>query len=163
MKVEESYIVRRRFLSSMLAGGGGALGTAVAVPLTYYAGNLREEPPLAFLAIPKAEYDLAPGKAKLMMYGRIPALLIRTPKPESALKVLVAICTHLDCTVGYKEDENRIFCACHEGYYDVDGRVLAGPPPKPLREFHQKELADGTLVIALEKENLEKTLEEPNA
>ena len=67
----------------------------------------------------------------------------------------MATCTHFDCTVNYVEDENRIFCACHEGYFDLDGRVVDGPPPEPLRPFYSK-LGDDGLLIALEKENLEK-------
>jgi len=155
MKIEESYLARRRFLWSMLGGGAAALGSGAAVPLAYYAGNFRDEPPPAFLEFSKADYDLAPGTSKLLTYGRIPVLVIKTPEPESELRVFVATCTHFECTVGYKENENRIFCACHEGYYDLDGQVIAGPPPEPLRPFHSK-LTDGKLVIALEKENLEK-------
>jgi cytochrome b6-f complex iron-sulfur subunit len=154
MKLDESYIARRRFLSSMLGGGAAALGAGVGIPLGYYAGNLREEPPPPFLEIAEADYDLAPGKSKLVMYGRIPALLIRTPEPQSELKIFVAICTHFNCTVGYEEDQNRIFCACHEGYYDLDGKVIAGPPPEPLRPFYYR-LEQGRLIIALEEAKLE--------
>jgi len=74
MKIEESYIARRRFLCGMLGGGAVALGTSAAVPLAYYAGNLREEPPPPFMELPKADYDLPPGTSKIVMYGRIPAL-----------------------------------------------------------------------------------------
>jgi len=154
MKLDDSYIGRRRFLASMVGGGAVALGCGVGLPLTYYAGNLREEPPPPFLEIARADYDLAPGKSKLLMYGRIPALLVRTRGPESELKIFVATCTHFDCTVGYQEDENRIFCACHEGYYDLDGKVLAGPPPRPLRPFYHK-FKQGRLIIALEEAKLE--------
>ena len=48
-----------------------------------------------------------------------------------------------------------IFCACHEGYYDTAGQVISGPPPQPLRPLFSKP-QNGKLVIALEKENLEK-------
>ena len=154
MKLDESYIARRRFLSSMLGGGAVALGAGVGIPLTYYAGNLREDPPPPFLEIAEADYNLAPGKSKLIMYGRIPALLIRTPEPQCELKILVATCTHFDCTVGYQEDQNRIFCACHEGYYDLDGQVISGPPPEPLRPFYYK-FEQSRLIIALEEANLE--------
>ena len=154
MKIEESYLARRRFLGSMLGGGAAALGSGVAVPLAYYAGNLRAEPPPPFLAIPKADGDLLPGTSKLVMYGRIPVLLIQTPGPKSELKVFAATCTHFECTVGYRRDENRIFCGCHEGYYDLKGNVIAGPPPAPLRRLYHKS-TDDALVIALEKENLE--------
>ena len=103
----------------------------------------------------KADYELPPGKSRMLMYGPIPVLLLRTPQPESELRIFVATCTHLNCTVGYREEQNRIFCACHEGYYDTAGRVVSGPPPQPLRSFFSKR-KDGKLIIALEKENLEK-------
>ena len=156
VKLDESYIARRRFLGSMIGGGAVALGAGAAVPLTAYMGNLREDPPPDFLEIPREDWDLPPGEFRITLYGRIPVLIFRTPQPENDLKVFVATCTHLDCTVSYRADENRIFCACHEGYYDVEGRVLSGPPPKPLSQFARKLLPDGRLVIALEKENLEK-------
>ena len=112
-----------------------------------------KRPPPDFLALDRADYDLPPGKARLLMYGPIPVLLLRTPRPESALRIFVAICTHLNCTVGYREDRN--LSACHEGYYDTAGQVTAGPPPQPLRQFFSK-YKEGKLIIALEKENLEK-------
>ena len=154
MKLDESYIARRRFLGSMLGGGAVALGAGAGVPLTYYAGNLRPDPPPPFLDVTDAVGELAPGKSKLIKYGRIPALVIRTPRPQSELKVFVATCTHFDCTVGYEEDQNRIFCACHEGYYDLDGKNIAGPPPEPLRPFHYR-FKQGRLIIALEEAKLD--------
>ena len=162
MKLDESHLARRRFLCGMLGAGTAALASGAAVPLAYYAGNLREEPPPPFLEIPQSECDLRPGKAKLFLYGRIPALVIRTPGPDSTLKVFVATCTHFDCTVGYREKENCISCACHGGQYDLDGNVTAGPPPQPLRRFHHA-FRDGKLVIALEKENLERALRRSDA
>lgn len=163
MKIHESYVGRRRFLGGMLAGGTAAMATGVALPLTYYAGNLRPQPPPPFLRLAVADWDLSPGSAKTVLYGWLPALIIRTPQPEARIKAFVAFCTHFDCTVGYKADENRIHCACHNGYYDLDGRVLSGPPPEPLRQFYTKVDGD-TLIIALERENLEKaTVEESDA
>lgn len=162
MKIEESFIARRRFLAGMVGGGAAALASGSAVPLAFYAGNLRDEPPPAVLELPDAQWRLAPGESKLIPYGRIPVLLIRTPEPDGALKVFVATCTHFDCIVGYRAAENRIFCACHGGYYDVEGNVIAGPPPKALRPLHHA-VRDGKLLIALEKENLEQALRSPDA
>ena len=108
-----------------------------------------------FLALDKADYELPPGKAKMILYGRIPVLLLRPAEGNAALRMFVATCTHLNCTVSYQEDENRIYCACHDGIYDTEGRVVSGPPPRPLRQLYSK-LNDGKLIIALEKANLEK-------
>ena len=162
MKIRDSYISRRRLLCSMLGGGVVTLGAGVSVPLAQYAGNLRAEPPPDFLELAKADYELAPGTSKMVFYGRLPALLIQTPGPDSVLRAFVAVCTHFDCTVSYKEDENKIFCACHDGYYDIKGNVTAGPPPAPLRPFHMKFEGD-RLILALEKENLDKASEDVEA
>jgi len=142
----------------MLGGGVAALGTGAAVPLTYYTGNLREQPPPEFHVVEKADFDLAPGTSNIIRYGetRIPILILRTPPPEKELRVFVATCTHFDCNVGYREEKNvNIVCPCHEGHFDLDGNVVSGPPPAPLQRLPHR-LKDDKLVIALEKENLEK-------
>jgi cytochrome b6-f complex iron-sulfur subunit len=112
--------------------------------------------------LPRAEWNLWPGTSKLIRYGPIPALLIRTPNPDSTLRIFVALCTHFDCIVGYRQTENRICCACHGGIYDVDGAVLSGPPPRPLQRFHFR-LKRSELWIALDEENLEKALQQADA
>lgn len=42
------------------------------------------------------------------------------------------LCTHSGCVVKWREDRGEYICPCHEGVYDADGGVIAGPPPKPL-------------------------------
>jgi len=46
-----------------------------------------------------------------------------------------AICTHLDCTVKFRPDKGDIFCSCHDGIYDLNGRNVSGPPPRPLESY----------------------------
>jgi len=62
-----------------------------------------------------------------------PCLLIRTPEGE--IKAFNAICTHLDCTVEYRPERHDIFCNCHNGVYDLNGRNVSGPPPRPLEVY----------------------------
>jgi Rieske Fe-S protein len=62
--------------------------------------------------------------------GSKPGILIRTADGE--FKAFGATCTHLDCTVQYKTDEKLIWCACHNGKYDINGKNISGPPPAPL-------------------------------
>jgi Rieske Fe-S protein len=42
----------------------------------------------------------------------------------------------LNCTVQYKNDVKHIWCACHNGHFDLFGKVLSGPPPAALEEFN---------------------------
>ena len=45
-------------------------------------------------------------------------------------------CTHLQCPVYFKSDSNHLVCPCHEGWFSAeDGRVLAGPPLRPLPRY----------------------------
>lgn len=64
--------------------------------------------------------------------------------------VLSNICTHLSCRVTWKEDENIYFCPCHDGQFDIQGQVVDGPPPHPLKEYETK-IEDGTLYIRLQE------------
>lgn len=49
-----------------------------------------------------------------------------------AYRVLSATCTHLGCGVSWNAGARQYTCPCHGGVFDRDGRVLAGPPPRPL-------------------------------
>lgn len=77
--------------------------------------------------------DLKPNSGKIVKFGNKPALLVRVSDTE--WKAFSAVCTHLNCTVQYQESGKQIWCACHNGTYDMTGRVVAGPPPKPLEEY----------------------------
>ena len=70
---------------------------------------------------------------KIVKFGTKPVILIRTANNE--LRALSATCTHLDCTVQYRKDMGLIWCACHNGKYDLNGRNVSGPPPRPLDEY----------------------------
>jgi Rieske Fe-S protein len=80
--------------------------------------------------------DMKPNSGKIVKFGNKPALLVRVNETE--WKAFSAVCTHLNCTVQYQEGRREIWCACHNGTYDLDGRVASGPPPKPLEELAVK-------------------------
>ena len=79
------------------------------------------------------------NEGKIFKFGTKPGILVRTP--DNQFKAFIAICTHLDCTVQYRPDMKLIWCACHNGRYDLSGINIAGPPPQPLTplEVHVKE------------------------
>ncbi len=51
---------------------------------------------------------------------------------QDAVTVFSTTCTHLGCNVAWDEPTKTFVCPCHGGAYDEDGRVIAGPPPRPL-------------------------------
>jgi Rieske Fe-S protein len=89
--------------------------------------------------------DIKKDSGQIVRFGNKPVLLVRTP--EGKLKAFSATCTHLDCTVQYRSDMGVIWCACHNGKYDLTGRNIDGPPPRPLDEFRVL-LKDNEVFVA---------------
>ncbi len=52
-----------------------------------------------------------------------------------AVYALDGRCTHAGCRVQWVPRERELHCPCHGGRFDVEGRVLGGPPPAPLRRL----------------------------
>lgn len=65
---------------------------------------------------------------------------------NNQLLVLSNICTHLSCLVSWHPDIQHYVSPCHNGHFDLVGRVLRGPPPRPLDEYTTK-VENGELSI----------------
>jgi len=133
MKEQGRIVERRRFLDILLGSGIVATLASVLYPI------------LEFMIPPKVTEaqqnsvaagkvgELKPNSAKIFKFGRAPGLLILTATGE--YRAFSATCTHLDCTVQYRTDTKQIWCACHNGQYDLTGRNIGGPPPRPLDAY----------------------------
>ncbi|MGB7208512.1 MAG: Rieske 2Fe-2S domain-containing protein [Pyrinomonadaceae bacterium] len=77
--------------------------------------------------------EIASNSGKIFKFGSKPGIIIRTETGD--LKAFSASCTHLDCIVQYDPGSKQIICACHNGIYDLTGKNVSGPPPRPLEEF----------------------------
>jgi Rieske Fe-S protein len=62
------------------------------------------------------------------------------------VRVLDSTCTHLGCRTRYDAESRQFLCPCHGGAYDVEGAVVAGPPPAPLRRLEAR-IEDGHVVV----------------
>jgi len=130
---EPGPIGRRSFIDIVL--GIGFISTAVSFlyPLWRYAIPPVAAEPATDSVIAGKITEFRPNSGVLVKFGTKPAILVRTPDGE--FRAYSAVCTHLDCTVQYKADTSQIWCACHNGYYDLAGHVVSGPPPRPLDTF----------------------------
>jgi Rieske Fe-S protein len=77
--------------------------------------------------------ELKRNSGKVFKFGSHPALLVLTAEGE--YKAFSAVCTHLNCTVQFRADLRQIWCACHNGLFDLAGRNVSGPPPRPLETY----------------------------
>jgi Rieske Fe-S protein len=124
---------RRRFLDSLLGVGFVSTIVAMAYPVWRYLIPPASGEPVTQSVVAAQASQLKGNTGMLFKFGSRPGLLIRNPDGE--LQAFNAVCTHLDCTVQYKADTSQIWCACHNGFYDLSGNVVSGPPPRPLERF----------------------------
>jgi Rieske Fe-S protein len=88
--------------------------------------------------------ELAETGWKVFRFGSEPGILVQTDAGE--LRAFSGTCTHLSCTVQFEQESQRIWCACHNGWYDLNGRNVAGPPPHPLERYEVKVVGDDIFV-----------------
>lgn len=140
---------RRRVVEILL--GGGLFGSLVsfAYPVLRYL----IPPPVTDSGgdevVASKVGDLRPNGSKIFGFGTRPALLLMTAEGE--YRALSAVCTHLGCTVKYRNDLHQIWCACHNGMYDLNGRNISGPPPRPLEAF-QVHVRGDEIVVSRKRE-----------
>ena len=89
--------------------------------------------------------DIAPNSGKIVPFGTVPVIVVKTAAGE--LRAFSATCTHLSCTVQYRADLEHIWCACHNGHYDLTGRNIEGPPPRPLDQYDVVMKGDDVLIV----------------
>jgi Rieske Fe-S protein len=93
--------------------------------------------------------ELKPNSAKIFRFGSRPGLLIMNS--DGTYRALSATCTHLGCTVQYRSDLREIWCPCHNGIYDLNGRNISGPPPRPL-DVYDVHVRGDEIVVSRKRE-----------
>lgn len=140
---------RRRMIEILL--GGGLLGSFAS--FIYPVLRYLIPPPVAELGgdqvIAGKIAELKPNSAKIFRFGSRPGLLIKNS--DGSYLALSATCTHLGCIVQYRGDLQEIWCACHNGLYDLNGRNVSGPPPRPL-DVYEVHLQGDDVVVSLKRE-----------
>lgn len=141
-------VTRKRFVTWLLGTSFGGLAAAVLYPVVRYIIPPKViESAASSVTLPFPATDLKPNSGRVFKFGNQPAIVIRTPGGE--LRAFTAVCTHLGCTVQYRTDLSEIWCACHNGTYDLNGRNVSGPPPKPLTPYTVR--VRGTQIVVSRK------------
>jgi Rieske Fe-S protein len=125
---------RRKFLNWFLGTSVGAFLVAVVYPVSRYLIPPRvEESTARGVTVSLKPAEVKPNSGQIFRFGSQPGILVRTPAGE--LRAFSAVCTHLSCIVQYRADIGHLWCACHNGHFDLNGKNIAGPPPKPLEQY----------------------------
>jgi cytochrome b6-f complex iron-sulfur subunit len=133
MAMQSDNVGRRSFLSYLLATSAGATLVAILYPVIKFLipPHVIEAAQNSVVAGKVSEFAVNSGK--IVKFGSKPVILIHTAEGE--MRAFSATCTHLDCIVQYQPEARGIWCACHNGRYNLNGQNVSGPPPRPLDQY----------------------------
>jgi cytochrome b6-f complex iron-sulfur subunit len=130
--------------SALIAAAlGGPLGALALAPLKRPKSDESPHPDLGPIAqfAPTAEGKAGPQEVVfpvtltdgyMSRRAKERVYVVADPAGPSGLAVLDTTCTHLGCGVSWNAEKNAFLCPCHGGVYAPDGKVIGGPPPRPL-------------------------------
>lgn len=153
---EDSGVSRRDALRYGLWGIGGVIVAMIGAPVMGYfiAPALQEEGAVWVPAAPIKDIPL--GVPTPIEYAqRAKDGWVRAENRRSAWvftqdgQNFVAYdprCTHLGCAYTWKSNRKQFFCPCHDGIFDINGKVVSGPPPRALDRYETKVMS-GVLYL----------------
>jgi len=144
-----SITSRRRFLDLLL--GASVLGwlASVAYPIIRYLKPLPQTGPTGPTRLTRDEASkLEQNKFVIVPVSGQRVIVMQS---QDQLFAFSAKCTHEGCTVTYQPGQSIIWCPCHDGRFDMNGRVLSGPPPQPLTKYAAQRQPDGGIVVSEER------------
>ena len=143
-KTEAGYVARRDFLKVITLFSGIMAAVNVFIPVFNFCHKRKV---IKDYFVCNAS-ELKVGTQKTFYVDgdhRNPYMLIRLA--EDDWRVYEQKCTHLSCSVIYDHEHGMIECPCHHGFFDAkDGKVLQGPPPRPLPRLNVV-VKDGKIFV----------------
>ena len=157
--MKNSPLNRRDFIKGTAAAIGGLIGALIGIPSLVYllSPSLRAEEDSDLIALGPLEnypvglptrFDFTRTKVNGWERTSVNYGLFVVRKSESEVRVFSDICTHLGCRVSWHPDVEHYISPCHDGHFDIMGKNISGPPPRPLDEFITR-IEDGNLVVQL--------------
>ena len=139
-----SLTLRRNFVTAFLGAASSALAVSVLYPVVRFLSPPRIPEATGDRVLAGKISELSTEKWKIFPFGSEPGILVEAA--DGRLLAFSAACTHLGCTVQFDAPSKRIWCACHNGWYDLDGKNVAGPPPRPLTSYKVQVVDDEIFV-----------------
>ena len=143
---ENKQLDRRGFI---VWGIGGLISVAMAIPaVAYIVGPALQQDTaqnwIRLGAASKVELGIPTlFKAKVqrqtgwIVNEQELSVFVRTDNGRD-FAAMSNVCTHLGCRVRWIAERSEFLCPCHNGVFDKDGKVMGGPPPRPLDRYQVK-------------------------
>ena len=155
----ETMTRRTAFAVAGQAAGGAAIAAAALPAVGFAVAPLFEEEGDNWQAVgPLTEFTEETYKSVVLTAvedigeaGKTTAYVRKsavddTREGEDGYIAISTRCAHLGCPVRYVEAAANFICPCHGGVYDFDGKVIGGPPVRPLDRFQTRVSEDGKQV-----------------
>ncbi len=135
---------RRGFVGKLIAGGVAFIGAGLAglaglasVPKTANTAKRWRKAMSMFDLGNKPTMVVLAERHQDGWYETRQQTVVFIDKDESGkgYRALSATCTHLGCGVSWDDAKKQFQCPCHKGVFDRDGKVVSGPPPRPMDRF----------------------------
>ena len=148
---------RRRFFQRTILAVGALISTFLAIPLVGYTispavrrSDTSETDLGAVDAFPvdgptQVDYSVFRRDGWVQQESARSTWVVR--RGNGTILAYDPRCTHLGCAYSWSEADQLFKCPCHGGVFDIEGNVVAGPPPKPLVRLPSSVVA-GRLVIS---------------
>jgi quinol---cytochrome c reductase iron-sulfur subunit, bacillus type len=158
-------INRREFIKGVAAIVGGLITTVIGIPTIAYLIDpaLKEGAKEGWIPVGKLG-NIPIGRPAPFSFTRVQVngwertatshggFILRKSEDPNDLLILNSRCTHLGCTVNWSENDQVYLCPCHDAKFDQQGKVLDGPPPRPLDRFAEFRVDDDGIIEIFYKE-----------
>jgi cytochrome b6-f complex iron-sulfur subunit len=136
----DEELARRKILTLLGTGAltVAGLGTAFTA-LRFLEPNVVYEED-ARVSVGRPE-EIPPGTVLVL-----PKQKLYVIRSTAGFFALSSVCTHLGCMTRYVREEAALACPCHGSRFSLEGKVTAGPAPRPLRRL-QMTVERGVLVV----------------
>ena len=150
---------RREFLQLAMAGISTFIASALSIPLVGYllSPALKRTAPQWTQLGPLSDFTVGVPKQVPFTRFRRDGWIERAEnlavwvwrKAETEVVAYNGHCTHLGCAYNWLTEgkhKDHFFSPCHDGVFALDGKVISGPPPRPLDTLETK-VEDGIVFI----------------
>ena len=86
--------------------------------------------------------EFPPGTVTYILKGRF--YIVRLE--DGGVLALWQRCTHLGCTIPWREAQGMFICPCHSSLFNRVGVVVDGPAPRPMDYFMVSMIEDELMV-----------------